>query len=84
MLAKKKDAETLQDIVSLLQSIDAIYLQHEELLKEQRRLEDEAKTVSQNLDSLKKFGPDEPQPYSFLLFDNLKDQGDGKFQMRRF
>ncbi|HEY4308104.1 MAG TPA: mechanosensitive ion channel domain-containing protein [Pirellulales bacterium] len=57
-----------------LRAIDALYAQHKVRLQEKEQLETEKKRIDHEIDSLDKFEPDEPKPYSFLLWDGLKDQ----------
>jgi small-conductance mechanosensitive channel len=57
-----------------LRAIDALYAQHKVRLQEKEQLETEKKGIDHEIESLDKFEPDEPKPYSFLLWDGLKDQ----------
>ncbi len=63
-----------QDRIAELRALDAIYAQHQVRLQERDQLEEKKKEVERAIDALDKFAPDEPKPYSFLLYDSLKDQ----------
>ena len=68
---EKKDG-----LLSVLRSTDAVYVQQQAQLDERRDLEGQVKEAEQDLEALNKFAPDEPKPYSFLLFETLQDQLD--------
>jgi potassium-dependent mechanosensitive channel len=62
-----------EDRLTQLRAIDALYAQSKVRLQERQQLEAEKKEVDRAIESLDKFEPDEPKPYSFLLWDGLKD-----------
>ena len=64
------DSESL----ALLRSIDSVYVQHQSRLGQRQQLEVQTKEAEKQLQSLDKFDPDEPKPYSFLFLEGLKDQ----------
>ena len=72
---EKSDSDAKQSTDGqLLNSIDAVYAQHQAKLEQQSRLEVQAKNADEQLAVLDKYDPDEPKPYSFLLLEHLKDE----------
>ena len=61
-------------LMAQLRAIDALYVQHKVRLQERQHLEVEKQEIDREIETLDKFEPDEPKPYSFLLLDGLKDQ----------
>jgi hypothetical protein len=66
---KEKDQE-----ISDLHTLDALMAQRQAQLQEHVKLEQDKLQLNHELDSVAKFGLDQPKPYSFLLLESLKDQ----------
>ena len=63
-----------KDTIGLIRLLDALYAQHETRLAQRQELEAQAKEAEKKLESLDKFEPDEPKPYSLLLLESLRDE----------
>jgi len=68
---KAPDRDT---ILEQLHALEGLTRQQITRLDERQEIDEQLRSISANLDSLDKFAPDEPKPYSFLLLDDLKDQ----------
>ncbi len=62
------------DQLARLQALDVLYVQIQSRKDERQRLQDEQKTLEREVDSLTKYGLDEPKPYSFLLYEAFQDR----------
>ena len=71
--ARTEAAVDAEEELDLLRSLDLVYLQHQAAIEQKAELEQQKKRVQDELDSLHKFGPAEPKPYSFLLLEDLRD-----------
>ena len=68
------DVSVKEDEREFLESQDAIYAQQLARLEQREELQNEKKLAAEELEALRKFGPTEPKPYSFLLLENLRDE----------
>jgi small-conductance mechanosensitive channel len=76
--ATAKIATEAADELDLLRSLDLVYLQHQAALTERANLDQEKKHLQDEVDALHNFGPAEAKPYSFLLWEDLRDQLSGE------
>ncbi len=74
--AAQVDSEAADEL-DLLRSLDLVYLQQQAAIAERSNLEQEKKRLQDEVDSLHNFGPAEAKPYSFLLWEDLRDQVSG-------
>lgn len=76
--AKAPAASEAADELDLLHALDLVYLQHQAAIAEQALVEQEKKRLQDEVEALHNFGPAEPKPYSFLLWEDLRDQLSGE------
>jgi potassium efflux system protein len=67
------DVSATEDELEFLETLDAVYAQQQARLEQRQELQAEKKKAEEDLESLRKFGPAEAKPYSFLLLENLRD-----------
>ncbi len=67
------DVSAVEDELEFLETLDAVYAQQQARLEQRQELQAEKKKADEELESLRKFGPAEAKPYSFLLLENLRD-----------
>jgi small-conductance mechanosensitive channel len=67
------DVSTAEDELEFLETLDGIYAQQQARLEQRLELQTDKKKADDSLASLRKFGPSEAKPYSFLLLENLRD-----------
>ncbi len=68
------DVSATDDEREFLETLDAVYAQQQGRLEQREELQTEKATAEKELASLRKFGPTEAKPYSFLLLENLRDE----------
>jgi len=68
------DVSTTEDELEFLETLDGVYSQQQARLEQRQELQQEKKKADEELESLHKFGPTEPKPYSFLLLEGLRDE----------
>jgi small-conductance mechanosensitive channel len=68
------DVSATEEELELLQTLDAIFVQQQTRLEQKKEAELEKKKGAESLQTVKKFGPTEAKPYSFLLLENLRDE----------
>ncbi len=62
-----------EDELEFLQSLDDVYAQQQARLQQRHELQAEKKKADEELAALRKFGPTEPRPYSFLVLERFRD-----------
>ena len=72
--AEDGNVSAADDEREFLESLDGVYAEQQVRLEQQQELEAEKATATEALESLRKFGPSEPKPYSFLLLEDLRDE----------
>ena len=68
------DVSDSEDELEFLEALDGIYGEQQARLEQQQELEEEKKRAQADLDALRKFGPSDTKPYSFLLLEDLRDE----------
>lgn len=69
-----KPPERLQREVELLKQLDVVIAQQQAAKSENSDLQSRVADVEAQLAAVRETGPQEEKPYSFLLFDHLKDE----------
>ena len=72
--ANSEEVSAGEDELESLQTLDGVYAQQQSRLEQLESLRAEKKKVDELLETLRKFGPTEAKPYSFLLLENLRDE----------
>jgi potassium-dependent mechanosensitive channel len=67
-------ATPVDEELELLHALDLLYVQHEAVTDKRADVELEKKHLQDEADSLHRFGPAESKPYSFLLWEELREQ----------
>lgn len=68
------DVSAAEDELEFLEALDGVLGQQQARFEQRQELLAEKKQADTELESLRKFGPAEPKPYSFLLLENLRDE----------
>ncbi|HEY2838902.1 MAG TPA: hypothetical protein VGJ26_07125, partial [Pirellulales bacterium] len=63
-----------EDEIEFLETLDGVYAQQQVRLEERQELQAEVAQAAADLESFRKFGPNEAKPYSFLLLEDLRDE----------
>jgi potassium efflux system protein len=71
--ADPTDVSTAEDELEFLETLDGIYAQQQARLEQRLELQADKKKADESLQALRKFGPTEAKPYSFLLLESLRD-----------
>src|SRR5262245_6575978 len=71
--ADATDVSAAEEALELLQTIDGVYAQQQARLEQRQELTAAKKEADDALATLRKFGPTEAKPYSFLLLETLRD-----------
>ena len=72
--ADATDVSAAEDELEFLEALDGVLGQQQARWEQRQELLAEKKQADAELDTLRKFGPTEPKPYSFLLLENLRDE----------
>jgi len=67
------DVSAAEEEHEFLETLDGVYAQQQARLEQRQELQAETKSAEQDLESLHKFGPNDPKPYSFLLLESVRD-----------
>ena len=68
------DVSDSEDELEFLQSLDEVYAQQQARLEQRQELQGEKKKAEEELAALRKFGPTEPKPYSFMILERFRDE----------
>lgn len=71
--ADPTDVSAAEDELEFLETLDGIYAQQQARLEQRLELQSDKKKADESLEALRKFGPTEAKPYSFLLLEGLRD-----------
>ncbi len=77
LVAKSAPAEAIKridDELELLESLDLVHVQHLAALDEHAEIDQDIRRLGEELASLHTLGPAEPKPYSYLTWDEIRDQ----------
>lgn len=72
--ADPTEVSAAEDEREFLESLDGVLGQQQARLEQRQELLAEKKLADAELETLRRFGPTEPKPYSFLLLENLRDE----------
>ncbi len=68
------DVSTSEDELEFLEALDGVYGEQQARLEQRQELEAEKQRAEADLESLRKYGPTEAKPYSFLVLEDLRDE----------
>jgi potassium efflux system protein len=68
------DVSDSEDELEFLEALDGIYGEQQARIEQRQELETEKQRAQADLDALRKFGPSDSKPYSFLLLEELRDE----------
>ncbi len=68
------EVSATEDELEFLETLDAVYAQQQARLEQRQEIQAEKTAADKELESLRKFGPTEAKPYSFLVLENLRDE----------
>lgn len=71
--AEAGNVSAAEDEIEFLETLDGVFAQQQVRLEARQELQDEIKQAGADLESLRKFGPSEAKPYSFLLLEDARD-----------
>jgi potassium-dependent mechanosensitive channel len=72
--ADAADVSAVEDELEFLETLDGVCAQQQARLEQRQELEADKTKAVEDLESLRKFGPTDPKPYSFLLLENIRDE----------
>jgi small-conductance mechanosensitive channel len=71
--ADPTDVSAAEDELEFLETLDGVYAQQQARFEQRLELQSDKKKADESLAALRKFGPSEAKPYSFLLLESLRD-----------
>ena len=68
------DVSSSENELEFLEALDGVYGEQQARLEQRQELEAEKQRAETDLESLRKYGPTETKPYSFLILEDLRDE----------